>query len=100
MALLGAYSSCMKQAHSFLLGGLTATLIIACSGSSDGGAEAGKSIKLDSSQVNQIVSAIKGAKWEYRGATAKDLKKLGQEGWEVITYEPSKQAYFLKKRID
>ena len=64
-----------------------------------GTAEAEKSIKLDSGQVNQIVSAIKGAKWEYRGATAKDLKKLGQEGWEVITYEPSKQAYFLKKRI-
>jgi len=90
----------MKQAHSFLLGGLTATLIIACSGASDSSAETGKSIKLDSGQINQIVSAIKGAKWEYKGATAKDLKKLGKEGWEVITYEPSKQAYFLKKRVD
>ena len=61
----------MKQVHSFLLGGLAATFIIACSGSSDAGA-VGKPIKLDSSQVNLIVSAIKGAKWEYKGAVAAD----------------------------
>ncbi|MDP7050681.1 MAG: hypothetical protein QF600_02035 [Verrucomicrobiota bacterium] len=90
----------MKQAHSFLFGGITATLIIACSGSSGGDPAAGQPIKLDSNQVDQIVTAIKKAKWEYKGARANEVAALGKEGWEIITYDPASKVYYLKRRID
>ena len=90
----------MKQAYSFLLGGITTTLIIACSGSSGGDPAAGQSIKLDSGQVSQIITAIKGAKWEYKGSRANEVAALGKEGWEVITYDSASKVYYLKRRID
>lgn len=90
----------MKQVHSFLLGGLSTALIIACSGSSDSGAKSSQPTKLDSGQVNQIVTAIKGAKWEYDAVNGAKVEELGKEGWEVIFYESSKGLYFMKKRID
>ncbi len=90
----------MKQVHSFLLGGLSTALIIACSGSSGSGSKTSQPTKLDSGQVNQIVTAIKGAKWEYKAARGSELAELGKQGWEVIIYEPTKGVYFMKKRSD
>jgi len=93
----------MKQAHSFLLGGITATLIIACSGSSNNGAEAGQSIKLDSAQVSQIVAAIKKPKWAYNVATVIQLKKAGEDGWEMVGFDKDPKGvtkYVMKRRID
>mgnify|MGYP001249280648 CR=1 FL=1 len=95
----------MKQVHSFLLGGLSTVLIIACSGSSGSGSKTSQPTKLDSSQVSQIVSAIKGkgAKWEYRGGYMANLAELGKDGWEVVGFDnPSgkQRQFFLKKRVD
>ncbi|SVE06422.1 uncharacterized protein METZ01_LOCUS459276 [marine metagenome] len=89
----------MKQAHSFLLGGLTSALIIACSGSSD----SSQPIKLDSAQVSQIVSAIKSPKWEYNYTTTTNLKKWGAEGWDMVGFDKGPKGntmYIMKRRVD
>jgi hypothetical protein len=93
----------MKQAHSFLLGGLTSALIIACSGSSEGGQQGGQPTKLDPAQVSQIVSAIKSPKWEYNYTTTSNLKKWGAEGWDMVGFDKGPKGntmYIMKRRVD
>ena len=89
----------MKQAHSFLLGGLTSALIIACSGSSEGNLPT----KLDPAQVSQIVSAIKNPKWEYNYTTTAKLKDWGAEGWDMVGFDKDSKGntiYIMKRRVD
>jgi len=92
----------MKQVEKIVLGGLAAAVMIACGKSSSDGATATPT-KLDSAQVGQIITAIKSPKWAYTVGTYNQLKKAGEEGWEVVAFEKDPKGivrYVMKKRID
>ena len=92
----------MKQVEKIVLGGLAAAVMIACDKSSSDGATATPT-KLDSDQVGQIITAIKNPKWVYSFGTYSQLKKAGEDGWELVAIEKDTKGiprYVMKKRID
>ena len=87
----------MKNTQTFLLGALTGAVIIACGGSSKVDSAGGvQTVKLDSGQLSQLTSAVKGAdtKWEFKLAGLQQLvkNKLGDEGWKIVLAERDKDG--------
>lgn len=88
----------MKNTQTFLLGALTGAVIIACGGSSKAdGAGGVQTVKLDSGQLSQLTSAVKGAdtQWEFKLTGFQELKKWGSEGWQIALAEKDPNGRIL-----
>lgn len=89
---------CMKNTQTFLLGALTGAVIIACGGSSKADSAGGvQAVKLDSGQLSQLTSAVKGAdtQWEFKLTGFQELKKWGSEGWQIALAEKDPNGRIL-----
>ncbi|MBL69847.1 MAG: hypothetical protein CMO74_15625 [Verrucomicrobiales bacterium] len=94
----------MNRIQTFLLGALSAGLIVACSQAGGGGGGGSQTVKLDQAQLDQILNAIKKPQWEVRGIDYSKFKnsKLGAEGWEPFHFQPTSTNYtvILKRRTN